>query len=97
MATDLSSQNSLPTVVEITVGTSWELITLPKGASRADVYFATNAGVFSYEPDTPSVEAPIVADGWFPLWEAPFNPSKGDMTVQVKAASAGTTVHLRVV
>jgi len=97
MATDLSSQNSLPHVEEITVGTSWEVVTLPPGCSRADVHFVTNSGVFSFESGTPSVEAPVSADSWFVVWEAPLQIGRRDQTVQLKASSAGTTVYLRVV
>lgn len=97
MATDLSSQNDLPHVTSETVGTSWVEFTLPPGCVRADVYFDTNAGVYSYESGTPSIEAPVPADTWFVVWEGPGAKTREDRTVQLKAASAGTTVYLRVV
>jgi hypothetical protein len=99
MATDLSSITHVPHVTSETVGTSWVEFTLPVGALRADVYFDTNAGVHSYESDTPSVEAPIPADTWFLVWETPGSKSSSltrDYTFQLKAASAGTTVYVRV-
>lgn len=97
MATDLSGQNALPHITSETVGTSWVEFTLPPGATRAEVYFDTNEGAHSYESGTPTVEAPVPNDQWFVVWEAPRQSSREDVTVQLKAASAGTTVYLRVV
>lgn len=97
MATNLSGETVYPLTTSEVVGTSYVEFTVSSRANRVDVYFDTNDGFFSYEEGAPAVDAPIPADTWFVLWQPPSGPNAPDFTFQLKAASAGTTVFLRVV
>jgi len=92
MATNLSSTDSFPALTSITVGTSWETITLPIGCRQVDVYAAVELK-FDYA-STPSIEAPIAATTWFTVYHSNRNIQNDDKTFSLKAASS-TTVYLR--
>lgn len=99
MATDLRSNTSFPFMTSETVGTSWVTFRLPFGAQRADIYFVTNSGDHSFEIGVPTIPGPIPADTWFLLWERPLNNrfvESKRFSIQVRAASADTTVYVRV-
>jgi len=92
MATDLTATNSYPSLVSVSVGTSWETITLPIGCRQVDVYAAVELK-FDYAA-IPSIEAPIAAETWFTIYHSNRNIQSEDKTFSLKAASS-TTVYLR--